>query len=129
MIPDELMKDLEVLKGHGYSCQIIEDGGKIYIKFTDYPLPQGIYNVDKTEVLIFTTPHYPNAGFDMFWASPNLSLKNNGHPKSAEVFEPHLGTSWRRFSYHPYQQKPWNPSEDSIITFVEHVRQRLVKGD
>lgn len=129
MMPDELVRDLEILKEHGHICEITEDGGKIYIVFKDYPLPSEMYNMDKIELLVFTTPHYPNAGFDMFWTSPNLLLKNNGVPKSSESIEPHLGRSWRRFSYHPYNTKPWNASEDSVISFMSYVQQRLQKGD
>jgi hypothetical protein len=129
MIPDELMKDLEILKEQGYIFNIVEESPKIYIEFKEYPLPAGIYNIEKVDLLIFTTPHYPNAGFDMFWVEPKLTLKNNGQPKAAETFENHLGKSWRRFSYHPYNTKPWNPSEDSVVSFMGYVLQRLQKGD
>jgi len=129
MIPQELVQDLEVLKTQGYAFEIIEDGVKIYIKFKDHPLPSGIYNTDKTDLLIFTTSHYPIAGFDMFWVDSTLALKNNGHPKAAETFENHLGISWRRFSYHPYTATPWSPSEDSVIRFMSYVDKRLLMGD
>ena len=129
MIPQELIQDLEILKVQGHTVEIIEDGVKIYIKFKDHPLPPGIYSKDKTDLLIFTTPHYPSAGFDMFWVDNNLTLKNNGHPKAADTFENHLGASWRRFSYHPYNNKPWNPSEDSVINFISYVDKRLQMGD
>lgn len=129
MIPDELIKDLEILKEQGHIFEVVEESPKICIVFKDYPLPPGIYNIEKTDLLIFTTPHYPNAGFDMFWVDPKLTLKNNGHPKSAETFENHLGKQWRRFSYHPYNTKPWNPSEDSVVSFMSYVEQRLQKGD
>lgn len=129
MIPEELVKDLQVLKESGHNYEITEDGGKIYIVFKDYLLPSSMYNVDKTELLIFTTAHYPNAGFDMFWVSPNLLLKNNTVPKNADVMENHIGRSWRRFSYHPYNNKPWNAADDSVIVFMSYVQQRLQKGD
>jgi hypothetical protein len=65
----------------------------------------------------------------MFWVDPKLTLKNNNQPKAGDTFENHLGKSWRRFSYHPYTAKPWNPSEDSVINFMRYVQQRLQKGD
>lgn len=129
MIPEELVQDLQVLKDQGLEFSIIEESGKIYIEFKDYPLPPGLYTLDKTNLLIFTTPYYPNAGFDMFWVDQSLFLKNNGVPKSAECIEPHLGRNWRRFSYHPYNNRPWNPSEDSVIRFMSYVQQRLRNGD
>ncbi len=129
MIPEELLADLKVLQNRGLVCEIAEDGQRILIVFKDYSLPDGIYNMPKTDLLIFTTPHYPNAGFDMFWVSSDLKLQNGGVPKSAESLENYLGKSWRRFSYHPYNAKPWNPSEDSVVSFVTYVEQRLRRGD
>jgi len=129
MIPEELRHDLEMLDSRGFVYDIVEDGSKIYIVLKDFPLPSGIYNLVKTDLLIFTTPHYPNAGFDMFWTDEKLTLKNGGIPKQAEHVEPHLSTRRRRFSYHPYNGKPWNPSEDNVSRFVEYVQQRLRNGD
>ncbi len=129
MISDELLKDLQALKERGFIFSISEESNKIYIIFKDYPLPIGIYNMEKTDLLISTTPFYPNSGFDMFWVDEKLLLKNNTVPKSADQIESILGVKWRRFSYHPYNVKHWNPSEDSVITFMEYVSQRLNRGD
>lgn len=129
MIPEELVKDLQVLKDHGLEYQMVEDGLRIYIIFKDYPLPPEIYNMDKVELMIFTTPQYPNAGFDMFWTDPKLTLKNGGAPKSGEQMESYMGRTWRRFSWHPYQGKGWNPSRDSVISFKSYIDQRLQRGD
>ena len=129
MIPEDLQRDADVLKGNGFCFDIIPDGQKLYIKFKDFPLPTALYNMDTTDLLIFTTPHYPRAGFDMFWTDPRLALKNESVPKQAEVIELHLGQEWRRFSYHPYNSTPWNPSEDNIARFIEYVKQRLRNGD
>ena len=129
MIPDELVKDLEVLKPRGFSFELTEANSRVYIIFRDFPLPDSVYNVQKTDLLIFTTPLYPNAGFDMFWVDNKFTLKNGGIPKNGDQVESHLGRPWRRFSYHPYQKKPWNPSEDSVAVFIQHVEQRLKNGD
>jgi len=96
---------------------------------TKKSLPESVYNMQKTDLLIFTTTQYPNAGFDMFWVDNGLTLKNGGLPKNAEQTESHLGRQWRRFSYHPYQNKKWNPAEDSVVVFIQHVEQRLKNGD
>lgn len=129
MIPEELLADLKVLSEQGFAYDLVEDGGRIFIIFKEYPLPPNLYNLDKTDLLIFTTPHYPNAGFDMFWVDEKLRLGNGGIPKSGESVENYLGRSWRRFSYHPYNVKPWNPSDDNVVTFMSYVDQRLKKGD
>jgi hypothetical protein len=129
LIPDELLADLRVLQERGYSAQPIEDGGKVFVVFAEFRLPSGAYNMETTSLLIYTTPLYPNAGFDMFWVDPELRLKGGAIPKGAEQVENYLNKSWRRFSYHPYNTKPWNPAEDSVMTFVAYIEQRLGKGD
>lgn len=128
MIPEELIKDVQVLRDNGFVCDIVEEGLKICVVFRNYPLPP-LYNRDSTDLLIYTTAQYPNAGFDMFWTDEKLMLKNSVIPKSADSMEPHLGKIWRRFSYHPFQNRPWNPSRDSVISYISFVAQRLNKGD
>ncbi len=129
LIPDALLADLKILQDRGFSYKIVEENPRIFIVFNDHPLPVGLYNMEKTDLLVFTTPYYPNAGFDMFWVDDRLLLKNNNIPQGAEAVESYLGRNWRRFSYHPYNIKPWNPSEDNVVTFMAYVEQRLKKGD
>lgn len=129
MISAELIQDSVILKERGFNYEIIEEGPKVHIHFKDFPLPLNLYNNEKTDLLIFTTSHYPNAGFDMFWTDVDLRLKNDIIPKQAEHVEVFLGKSWRRFSYHPYQTTSWNPTDDNIESFVGYVQQRLRNGD
>lgn len=129
MIPDELTRELATLAERGYVPEVVEEGPRVFIVLRGYVLPDGFYNMERTDLLIFTTQFYPNAGFDMFWVDEGLKLKNGGTPRSADQIESYLGRRWRRFSYHPYNNKPWNPSEDSVIGFVAYVSQRLGKGD
>jgi len=129
LIPDALVADLKILQDRGFVCKIVEENPRIFIVFNDHPLPVGLYNMEKTDLLVFTTPYYPNAGFDMFWVDDRLLLKSNNIPQGAGAVESYLGRNWRRFSYHPYNIKPWNPSEDNVATFMAYVEQRLKKGD
>ncbi len=129
-----MTRDLSPLAQRGYSYEVVEEGARVYIIFKDYPLPKGLYCIgvslaEKTRLLIFTTQFYPNAGFDMFWVDDALTLKSGGNPRSADQIEVHLGQKWRRFSYHPYNAKAWNPAEDSVAQFLAHVDKRLKNGD
>ena len=128
MIPEDLLRDLEKLKERGMVFEVKETEGKVYIFFKDFPLPPNIYNQEKTDLIIFTMPNYPSAGFDMFWTDESLKLKNGNIPQNAEVIEPHLGKRWRRFSYHPYNNKLWNPAVDDVNSFMEYVMKRLRMG-
>ncbi len=128
-IPDELIKDTNILRKNGYDLELIQEDRTVYIKFKDFPLVLGLYNLAKTNLLILTTIHYPNTGFDMFWTDPKLVLKDGVIPKQATCVEPHLGEEWRRFSYHPYNNNRWNPADHDIKTFIAYVHQRLQRGD
>lgn len=105
-----------------------EGDGRIYIVFRRFKLPAGLYNMASTDILIFTTPHYPQAGFDMFWADSAITLHDGRVPSGAEHKEEYLGRKWRRFSYHPYSSRSWNPSEDDVGVFWAYVAQRLQRG-
>lgn len=129
MIPEELRRDVARLPDNIPSAEIHEDGTRIYVQFSERTLPPMIYNKPATNLLVVTTPLYPHAGFDMFWTDPDLTLASGDIPNAAEVVETHLGRQWRRFSYHPYQDRPWNPSEDSLVSFVSYIDQRLARGD
>ena len=129
MIPEILLKDIGALKERGFAFKIIEEGLKIYLWFNNFPLPSGCYNLEKTDLLIFTSVHYPHAGFDMFWTNQDLTLSDGSIPKQADSIETHLGGNWRRFSYHPYQNSSWNPGEDDVAKYLGYVQQRLQNGN
>lgn len=114
---------------NSYAYDVVEDGAKVYLVFKKFPLPEGVYNQNYTDLLIFTTQQYPNANFDMFWTEESLTLNDGRVPRNAEVIETHLGKRWRRFSYHPYNTRPWNPAQDNVSSYIEYVKQRLRKGD
>lgn len=129
MIPKDLLVDVDALKMRGFDIEHVEKDGKIYLEFKKFPVPDGIYRVKETNLLIFTGPHYPYTSFDMFWTDPSLVMNDGSAPKQAEVREMHLGKEWRRFSYHPYQNVAWNPSDDNLAKYVAYVQQRLENGD
>ena len=129
MIPPELEHDLLILRDRGYPYELIEDSKRVFIVFKDYPIPKDKFNITKSDLLIFTTPFYPNAGFDMFWVDERLTLANGNTPKNGNSIEQYLGRRWRRFSIHPYNKKAWNPSEDNVVSFMAYVEKRLQNGD
>jgi hypothetical protein len=110
----------------GYTLEIVEQTPHIYVLFHSFPLPNGIYNKTQTDLLIFTSAEYPNAGFDMFWTDQSLTLTTNAIPRSAESVEQHLNKPWRRFSWH--LNRPWNPATDDLLSYVALIEERLRKG-
>ena len=128
MIPDQLITDLKNLN-YKPQYELHESNCKIFIIFNDFPLPPNIYNMSKTDLLIYTVPYYPNAGFDMFWVDKDLTLINGNLPRNAELTQNHCNKTWRRFSYHPYELASWNPSEDDVCRYISYVVKRLSEGD
>ncbi len=128
MVPRLLMEEVASLEKAGYQIQLTEVGNRIYIVIADYPLPVGKFNRVRSDILVYTTSMYPNIAFDMFWADKDLLLINNSVPKNAGVFEAHLSKNWRRFSIHPFQKKNWNPTTDSLTTYLTYIEQRLKSG-
>lgn len=129
MIPPELNRDLQLLRSAGLKFKTVIETQKAYVWFNDYKLPASVYNKNTTDLLILTLTSYPKAGFDMFWVDSDVTLCDGRTPNAADVIECHVGKLWRRFSYHPYQNEPWSPSEDNVASFINYVDQRLGRGD
>jgi len=125
MISEILQKEIAHLIEVGFLIEAVEEGNKILIIFKDFKLPKGVFNVVKTDLLVWTTSSYPSSNFDMFWVDKDLLLVNNQTPKNAQHIELFCGKSWRRFSIHPYNAKPWNPLEDSLESYLVYIQQRL----
>jgi hypothetical protein len=122
----ELDAHVADLQTHGYRIEVVQEGPRLYLLFRDFPL--GPHFVPQTsDLMVFTTVDYPIAGFDMFWVSDNVKLASGSVPKAAESVEPYLGRQWRRFSWH--LNRPWNPSRDSLHSWVTHVEERLHRGE
>lgn len=88
MIPQELAEEATALRERGFSCEIIEEGQRIFLFFKDFPLPNDLYNIEKTDLLIYTTNLYPNCGFDMFWVDNKLILKKEPTLKTVNRWKP-----------------------------------------
>lgn len=125
MMPPELDADIEHLRTEGFNIEPVEADQRIYLIFHGFALGDA-FKPTATDLMVFTSVQYPNAGFDMFWVGEDVSLATGGVPQSADQFENYLGRRWRRFSWH--LNRPWNPSRDSLRTWICTVEERLRKG-
>jgi Prokaryotic E2 family E len=124
MIPIILVNEIAELLKLSYQIETEIVANRIYIIFKDFLLPDG-FNIKKTDLLVWTGINYPSCAFDMFWVNKDLLLFGGAIPKSAQSIEIHLNKKWRRFSIHPYNYKPWNPSVDSLNGFLSYINKRL----
>jgi len=121
-LPPQLSLELDQLRSQGLVIEVQEDSPLFCLIFKDYNLPEGIWNMSKTDLLIIAQPVYPNARLDMFWVEPGLRLADGRTPRAGDCMENHCGKQWQRFSWHPSK---WNPAQDNIITYLEFVNHRL----
>lgn len=126
MIPPELDADISVLRAEKLEVQVVEEGPRIYLVFPRYTLGPG-YRPEVSDLMVFTTVEYPNAGFDMFWVGEDVVLSGNGGiPQSGDQIETYINRRWRRFSWH--LNRSWNPGKDSLLTWMCTVDERLRRG-
>ena len=96
--------------------------GSFLVAIPDFALIEG-WNKATTTVYFVALPSYPYAKPDCFWTDPDLRLKNGGTPQSATVNNSHGGPeSLLWFSYHI---NAWNSNRDSLLTYLNVIRQRL----
>lgn len=122
-LPPLLEEHIAHLRSQGFEIETKEDS-EICIIFKSYPVPNNIWNPDKTDLLVVTHPTYPNAKMDMFWVDPPLSLKSGAQPQAVSP-DTRCGRSWQRFSWHV---QTWNPAHDNLLTYLNVVDDRLKRN-
>jgi hypothetical protein len=100
--------------------------GTSLVVLPHFPLPPG-WSTPTTEVVFVVPLGYPVARPDTFWTSPDLRLASGGFPANTQLNANYgdygnrlLDRLW--FSYHP---STWNPSYDTLTTYVKLIRRRL----
>lgn len=111
----------EFLQAAGLAVEIVEEGGsRIFVVIAQVPLPPGLFNVEKSDVLFLTDKQYPLSALDMFWTEVPVVRANGTVPQGAEQIETYLNRQWRRFSWH--RNGVWNPVSNGLLdhfSFVE----------
>lgn len=100
--------------------QVRPDGRLIQVEMD---VPPG-WNKDRVKVTFIAPNGYPQARPDCFWTDNDLRLAGGGQPANASAnHNGHGGPEqllW--FSYHA---SAWNPNKDSLLTYVNIIKQRL----
>jgi hypothetical protein len=122
-LPPRLQREIDELGGESYNIEVSEDPDFINLIFKAFPLGVG-YSATQSDLLLRVPRSYPDAGPDMFWVDPQITLDSGQIPQSAENIETYLGKSWRRFSWHR-PGNAWNPTIDNIHGHIEFIRRRL----
>jgi hypothetical protein len=120
MLPPPLSRELAALQER-FQVEIVEEPDAINLVFAEFPTSP-LYSHPTTELLLRVPRAYPDAGLDMFWTSPQLTLATGGIPQSGESVETYAGRQWRRFSWH---HNGWRSQLQSIEAYLDFVKRRF----
>jgi Prokaryotic E2 family E/Multiubiquitin len=112
-------RDREYLKEKGIVYREVVDGGQRGVIFPQYPLPPGLFDAAKADLLILIPPGYADVPPDMFYTLPWVKLTGkNILPRCAD--QPHIFESrtWQRWSRHNAE---WRPGIDGIWTMLKRI--------
>ncbi len=122
-LPPRLQQELDELAPGVYNIEVAEDPEFVNLIFRGFVLGEG-YRPQVSDLLLRIPRSYPEAGPDMFWVSPEVTLASGQLPQAAESLETYLGKRWRRFSWHRHGT-PWSPTIDNLHGQIEFIRRRL----
>jgi hypothetical protein len=111
----------------GRPVEILCEGSQIGVVVRALTLPDGIYNIKTSDLLMQSTIQYPATEMDMFWVQEDLRLADGRMPQGADSVEMHFGQHWRRFSWH--RNAPWHPGRDSLLGHFEFALARLQRPE
>jgi len=101
-----------------------QQSGAYLIEIPNFKLPPGWNRKDVT-IIFLAPPGYPAAHPDCFWVEPvGMRLENGTTPQGTNDTNPMPGIGPRGtwFSWHLQQ---WNPNQDSLIRYLNAIKQRL----
>jgi hypothetical protein len=129
LLPEDYKKLAE--RGIAYD----ESEEQRFFIFTAFTLPDGLYTVDRCDVLVVIPPNYNQAGNDMLWTDPRLRRANGAGIPNAN--DPGQGDNriWKgrefcRWSRH-WQSgtNVWRPGRDDIISIYRRIDWALKHPD
>jgi hypothetical protein len=103
----------ELTETVGVEGEVIDAEGRLNVLLAKAPLPVGIFNLDRSDVLFMADYQYPLSAMDMFWVEPELLRRDGAVPQGAESIEAYLGRHWRRFSWHRHGS--WRPTGNPLL--------------
>lgn len=116
-------RDREYLAEKGIVYEEVTDGGQRGVILRQYPLPAGLFDTEKADLLILIPTGYPDVPPDMFYMLPWVKLIiANALPRCADQPHPFGGKSWQRWSRH---NNEWRPGIDGIWSMLKRVDHAL----
>lgn len=104
-------------------AEVIDAAGQRGIILRQYPLPKGLFDAAKADLLILIPSGYPDVPPDMFYLLPWVKLVGrNALPRAADQPHAFAGQTWQRWSRH---NPEWRPGVDGIWSMLKRVDHAL----
>jgi hypothetical protein len=117
----------DLKKQYPEAVVIPQSSGAHMIEVRKYKLPPG-WNRSIVTIIFLAPPGYPAAQPDCFWVEPEepggIRLANGATPEGSNDTNPIPGIGPRGtwFSWH---LQHWNPNCDTLLTYLNVIKQRL----
>ena len=100
-----------------------QGNGTAVIVVPSFSLPEG-WSKRETRIAFVVPAGFPYARPDCFWADGDLRLPNGNAPaNTGNTVQPGVPPGMLWFSYHA---STWSPNADSLLTYINVIRGRLV---
>jgi hypothetical protein len=117
--------DRDYLKEKDINYVEIQSSGHKGIILSDFGLPLGKYDRNKSDLLILLPKGYPDISPDMFYLFPEvLLMPERKIAKAANVKFNFDNKEWQRWSRH-FPKNNWRPGIDGIHTYIKKVETAL----
>ena len=82
-MPPQLAAEIEVFRAKDQVIEVIEDGARYLVVFTEFELPDGRYSPGATDLMVMADYQYPMSRLDMYWTDPAIRLVHGAYPQGA----------------------------------------------
>lgn len=120
MTTEVLAGDLEDVKQQYTSVKVATNGLLNYVRIDSVSLPKGC-TPESTPVLLVLRPGQAKPEI---YVKPGIKLGNGRDPRSISTVTIE-GEGWLQFSY----QLNWDPSQHSLVQFIEGALRRFAKNE
>lgn len=117
----------EYLNDKGFVFREVIENGINGLIINDWLLPQGKFNCNTADLLIFIPPGFPDVKPDMWYFYPQLLLNGNRLARATEAMQQFNGRNWQRWSRH-FAPTEWRPGADGIHTYLKKVDAALISA-
>jgi hypothetical protein len=113
--------DIELANEAGQIARLITQGSQKYVEISNIDVPSPPWGKNKVDVLVAVPATYPSGGLDAFYLGLPCTHSSNSIPRQQQTVSID-GRDWALISWHYHDSRPWNPSQDDLVTHIQHCK-------